>query len=67
MVRVVDALKAERGVTEVGIDMDVKPMAVTVRFDPQATNAKRIGKAAKRAMQTDLRNPAPVKVIYEKQ
>jgi Cu+-exporting ATPase len=63
--RVVDALKVQNGVEDVGFDKDVQPLTLRVRFDPQKVNPKIIGESAKQALETDPYNTAPVEVIYK--
>lgn len=65
--RVVEALKAERGVADVRVEGEKAPINVVVRFDPQKTNARRIGRAAKRALEADPHNRASVKLRYEEE
>ncbi|MER3427240.1 MAG: hypothetical protein C4334_03930 [Pyrinomonas sp.] len=65
--RVVEALKKERGVTEVRVEGEKPPINVVVRFDPRKTNARRIGRAAKRALETDPHDRFSVKLRYEEE
>lgn len=64
--RVVDALKRLRGVSDVTVEEGIKPVTVLVRFDPRQATTKGIGRAAKHALESDPQNRAPVKLVYEK-
>jgi copper chaperone CopZ len=63
--RVVDALKSARGVNDVRMEGS-EPPNVVVQFDSRKINARRIGLVAKRALEAEPHNRAPVKVKYEK-
>lgn len=46
---------------------DEKPVTVAVRFDPRVTSAKRLGLVARRALESDPRNRAAVKITYQRE
>ena len=52
---------------EVSVKGDAKPITIGVRFDPKVASVKRIASTAKRALEQDAANRAPVKVVFERE
>lgn len=65
--RVVDALRSTAGVISVELIPEVKPLTLTIRFDPQIINQDRIGQMAKEALESDPDNTGPVSVNSERE
>ncbi len=62
----IEALKTQRGVQQVTVEDDVKPVTVDVHFDPNVTNARIIANAARRALEKEATDNATIKVVFEK-
>ncbi|MCA1593362.1 MAG: hypothetical protein LC754_12085 [Acidobacteria bacterium] len=56
-----------RGISDVSVEQENQPITLLVRFHARAINAQRIGRTAKRALETDPNNHAPVRVAYERE
>ena len=62
----IEALKTQRGVQQVTVKDDVKPVTVHVHFDPNVTNARIIAAVAKRALEKEATDNAVIRVVFEK-
>lgn len=62
----IETLKTQRGVQQVTVKDDVKPVTVDVHFDPNVTNARIIATVAKRALEKEATDNAVIKVVFEK-
>jgi hypothetical protein len=51
-------------VIDVTVDESTRPLVVIVRYEARKTNAKKIGNAAKKALESEANNSSPVKVVY---
>ncbi|MCC7309335.1 MAG: hypothetical protein IT173_17370 [Acidobacteria bacterium] len=63
--RVVDALNAEAGISNVERIAGVVPLTLMIRFDSQQTDPSRIGDVARQALESDPDNKGPVSVTVE--
>lgn len=61
----IEALKHQRGVQQVTVRDDVKPVTVDAHFDPHVTNARIIATVAKRALEKEATDNAVIKVVFE--
>lgn len=62
----IQMLRAQRGVQQVTVKDDVKPVTVEVYFDPNLTNTRMIGNLAKRALENEAGDNAVVKLVFGK-
>lgn len=63
----IEALRTQRGVQQVTVKDDVKPVTVDVHFDPNVTNARIIAMVAKRALEKEATDNAVIRVVFEKE